>query len=469
MTARQKSPVKTKHVGKSKRALPFNSQSIDGAGPIEGRQTEYRIEGERGLILVVTPENTGTYFFRYTVGHGKARKFRSEKLGRRDELKLADARDKAAEIRLAVGRGADPVAEGDVNKTAITFRELFDERMKRDGSKAARTLSDYERTLEADVFDEIGDFPADRITGEQIARVLETIEKRSRHAAHKARSAIGSTYRWALKRRKVKTNPTIGLGFTVQSKPRNRVLSREELVALWRSIDAGPGLSEEMRIILKLTVLTGQREGEVAGAIVFELRLDTANPKWRIPSERMKRKNREQIVPLSTQAVALFKRALELKADAERDTHEGEKAVHVFPADTTRAKTGRETRTPHINGESVSRAMARLRTRLEKDLAERAKLTGTEQPKLLRNARVHDLRKTVTTWLREERMVSTDVVDLILHHARKGVTASHYDFSTLEGPVRKALQDWSDHIEQVSKSAEESAAPSNVLRMKNRG
>jgi hypothetical protein len=39
-------------------------------------------------------------------------------------------------------------------------------------------------------------------------------------------------------------------------------------------------------------------------------------------------------------------------------------------------------------------------------------------------------------------LVSSDVCDLILHHARKGVTASHYDFSTLEGPVRKALQDW---------------------------
>jgi integrase len=59
-----------------------------------------------------------------------------------------------------------------------------------------------------------------------------------------------------------------------------------------------------MRIILKLAVLTGQRESEVAGALASELHLDTANPRWRIPSERMKRKNREQIVPLSTQAVA---------------------------------------------------------------------------------------------------------------------------------------------------------------------
>ena len=68
----------------------------------------------------------------------------------------------------------------------------------------------------------------------------------------------------------------------------------------------------------------------------------------------------------------------------------------------------------------------------------------------LNDARVHDLRKTVTTWLREEKMVSSDVCDLILHHARKGVTAMHYDFSTLEGPVRQALQVWADHVETVA-------------------
>ena len=35
--------------GKSKRVLPFNSQSMEAAGPVDGKQTEYRIEGERGL------------------------------------------------------------------------------------------------------------------------------------------------------------------------------------------------------------------------------------------------------------------------------------------------------------------------------------------------------------------------------------------------------------------------------------
>ena len=428
--------AKTKHAGKSKRVLRFNSQSVAAAEPLNGKQTEYRIESERGLVLVVSAEGTGTYYFRYTVGQGLARKFRSERIGRRDEVTLHDARERATELRLAVGRGADPVFDGHAKRSAITLRQLFDERLSRDVTKAGRTLEDYRRALESDVFPALGDLPANEITGEQLAQVLESIEARSRHAAHKARSAVGSTYRWAVKRRKVKTNPTIGLGFTVQSKPRNRVLSDNELATAWREIDGGTNLSEPMRIILKLAILTCQRESEVAGALVAELKLERANPLWRIPSERMKRKNREQIVPLSTQAAELFKRAVALSNGSP----------YVFPADKSRTRIGKTPRKPHINGESVSRAMARLRERVGLD-----------------DARVHDLRKTVTTWLREKMRVTSDVCDLLLHHARRGVTASHYDFATLEGPVREALQNWADHVTEVVSRADKA---SNVVAMR---
>ena len=39
-----------------------------------------------------------------------------------------------------------------------------------------------------------------------------------------------------------------------------------------------------------------------------------------------------------------------------------------------------------------------------------------------------------------------EIVDLILHHARVGVTATHYDFSNKLPAVRVALQSWADHV-----------------------
>jgi integrase len=177
------------------------------------------------------------------------------------------------------------------------------------------------------------------------------------------------------------------------------------------------------RTILRLAVLTGQRNSEVAGAMKSELRLDSANPQWRIPSERMKARNREQIVPLSTQAASLFSRTLELA---------GEESVYAFPG-TTHGRRGGTRRAEHISQETISRAMKKAR-----------ELAGVN------DAWVHDLRRCVTTWLREHRHVSSDICDLILHHSREGVTASHYDFATLEGPVRRALQEWADHVDAVA-------------------
>jgi integrase len=65
----------------------------------------------------------------------------------------------------------------------------------------------------------------------------------------------------------------------------------------------------------------------------------------------------------------------------------------------------------------------------------------------IKDIRVHDLRKVLTTWLAEApRLERPDVLDRILHHARRGVTGTHYDFSVLEGPMRAALQRWADHV-----------------------
>jgi hypothetical protein len=74
---------------------------------------------------------------------------------------------------------------------------------------------------------------------------------------------------------------------------------------------------------------------------------------------------------------------------------------------------------------------------------------------------VHDFRKAVMTWLREVRREREDVISAIMHHSLRGASA-HYDFATLEGPVRKALQAWADHVEAVSRSARGEATATNV-------
>ena len=427
--------------GKAKNTVRFNDLAVAKLARTQvERQAEWQIKTVPGLSLVVKPSGAATFFVRYHVGQGAKIKHRRKALGQYGtqpgQLKLSEARDKALEIRGAVRKGGDPANEVATRAAALTLRQLFDERVAKDGKRAERTLADYKLALEADVFPELGDVPAGEIDADQIVAVLERVEARSKHAAHKVRSALGSTFRWGMQRRKVKRNPVTGLGFNYSAPARKVVLDDDELARLWRAFDDPAfGSTEPMRIILKLAMLTGQRNSEVAGAERSELRLDGPNPRWTIPSGRMKRKTDDQIVPLSTQAAALFSRAIELAGDSP----------FVFPGSTHGRREGHEWRADHIGQESVSRAMAKAR-----------EIAG------IADVRVHDLRKCLTTWL-AERFERPDILDRILHHARRGVTGTHYDFSVLEGPMRSALQRWADHIGAITGQGETAG---NVVALK---
>jgi integrase len=394
-------------------------------------QSEWYVEGERGLSLVVKPSGVATYYVRYQLGKGTDRKQVRLAIGRAGEggMALVKAREKAQELISKVENGIDPVAEQRAIGAEMTLRQLFEERFARDRDTAPRTLEDYKAILDKDVFETLGDKPANRIKPEEFALVLEGIEARAKHAAHKARSALGSTYRWGQKQwskgvRLVVVNPVASIGFNHQSAPRKRRLTDAELGKLWTAIDSlEVAFNESTRLIVKLAILTGQRNSEVAGAELAELKgLDTATPRWDIPAHRMKRKSDDQYVPLVPQAVKLFKRAIEA-ADG---------STYVFPGVTQGRRHGHEWRQEHIGQETVSKAFARI-----------AEIAGLE------DIRLHDQRKVLTTWLAEHGHATPEVLDAILHHGRKGVTGTHYNFALYEGQVRKALQLWANHIDAI--------------------
>jgi integrase len=418
---------------RAKNVLRVNANVVQSAKAIGDKETEYQIEGERGLKLRVLPDGAATYLFRDTMGAGRHRKHIKFKIGRRDAMSLASATAKADELRKSIAAGIDPRDEVKVVAKSLTLRELFERRVEFDTNRAGSTLADYRKVLERDVFGSLGDKPARTIGPDEIADVLTKIERRSIHSAHRARSALGSTFRWAFKKRLVPGNPCIGMGFTVKSKPRTRLLSNDELCSLWAGMDrADASLSDAVKTVVRLAILTCQRRAEVAGMRMTELSgLDTARPRWLIPGNRMKRKDRDQLVPLSPQAADIIRGAL---PHAQNGC--------VFPADMRRVRFGSTPRVPHINPESVSRAMGRLTAIIGLD-----------------DAHVHDFRKVSATWMRENGITS-DTVDAVLHHAPRTVTGSHYDFSMLEAPVRHAMGLWADHVTAVVSGADHA---SNVV------
>jgi integrase len=353
-------------------------------------------------------------------------------------------------VLASINRGADPVAEADAKSRAVTFRELAEQFLADPHALSAATRQSYRQYLTKDTYPEIGDLPATDVTADHIVAICKRIEATGASAqSQNTKTAIGGVYRWGMRQRLVKANPCAGIGRRMPMVARARAPTDAELATLWAATEgAAVRMSQPMRLVLQLAVLTAQRRNEVAGARVSELHdLDGDAPMWVIPGDVNKRgkiiegrtKNgREQRVPLSAQAADLFRKAIAVSGDGD----------FVFPADRSKAKLGRETKAAHIHGGSVSGAMRRLRIVADVD-----------------DISIHDMRRAISNWLKDQG-VSREVRDLILNHKDSSVTEAHYSNSArMEKQVRAALEAWAGHVWQITGQAEPA---SNVVEMKQR-
>jgi integrase len=78
---------------------------------------------------------------------------------------------------------------------------------------------------------------------------------------HKAFKELRAFYRWCVGRQYVYTSPCASLDGPPQPKSRERVLTDDELRAIWR---AAEGMGGNFSRIVRLLILTGARRGEIA-------------------------------------------------------------------------------------------------------------------------------------------------------------------------------------------------------------
>jgi integrase len=404
------------------RLLPANVKALQKLVKAAKRKqtgvAEYRIQGARGLVLHVLPSGTATWYVHYDVEAGKYRKRRKHKIGRIDEVSLADAIAEAARVRPLIHQGADPAIERVANREAITFAELTTERLQKGDPLRPSTERDYGHLLNKDVLPFIGSFPAKAITRERIIDVLDVISNRgASRRADTARAVISSIFAFGIDRGLVANNPASGLRNRHDHQPRDVVASKDEIRRLWSAMEAGEAaMSPAIATIVRMALLTGLRRTEVAAARKDELDLTSTSPLLTIPRGRAKNRNRHR-VPLSPQAAALFSEAFEKAGSCE----------FVFPG---------ERGASHIASRSVSKAMERTRAKLG-----------------IKDITMHDLRRTAGTYM-SQLGVPKDVRERILNHGgkRKGsLTDGVYNLYEYDAEKRSALELWADALDCIVK------------------
>jgi integrase len=373
-------------------------------------QLDYFDEGVPGLALRVSSTGRKTWTFHYTSpGDGKRARLT---IGTYPATTLANARGLATEARGAVEAGTDPRTRTTGAMTIATLVQSYVEKHV----ASLRTAVEIERRIRRNIVPVIGEVRLADFHRRDVNRCVDPIIKRgSPIEAARAFEDLRAMLRWAVSRGDLDHNPIDGMKKPATSKPRERVLSDDEILSLWTGLPAALAKSVTGQRIIKLCLITAQRVGEVAGMRRAEL--DFKRALWSLPGSRTKNAH-PHAVPLSPMAQGIIKEAL---ADAGS-------SGFVFPSDS--GATG--TVPPRSIAKTLAKAIAKRRLGLTPFT-------------------VHDLRRTALTGM-AKLGVAPIVIGHVANHrttTKAGETLAVYIQHQYEKEKREALELWADRLQGI--------------------
>jgi integrase len=360
-------------------------------------QTDYFDETVSGLALRVSAKGVKAWTLHFTGPTGKRARIT---LGRYPSTSLAHARTLALDAKAAVADCRDPRGAGDemtVNDLAARYIELH--------ASGLRSADEIKRRIYRNIVPVIGNVKLAELHRRDATRVVDAVTKRNAPSeAMRCFEDLRGMLRWAVSRGDLDHNPIEGLRKPQGSKPRERVLSDDEIRTLWNSLPQALARNPEHQRVIKLCLVTGQRVGEVVGMTQGEL--DRKHKLWKLPGTRTKN-GHPHSVPLSPLAIELIG-----NADSQQ----------VFPNSTC---------DPSL---AVSRIIYRAQDRFG-----------------IAHWTVHDLRRTALTG-----MAKLGAAPIVLGHianhrttTKAGMTLSVYVHHAYEKEKREALELWADRLQGI--------------------
>jgi integrase len=376
-------------------------------------QTDYFDSTVLGLALRVTKHGHRSWCFHFRSPRDGKRARAT--IGTYPATSLAVARGKALEARQHVEAGNDPrlVLAGQAT-AGMTVAGLIEIYLADPERAQLRSKAEIERRLRKNVAPIIGEVKLAELRRRDARNVTDAMLRRGvKVEATRVFQDIRAMTRWAVGHEYLEANPLDGMTKPAEATSSNRVLSDDEIHALWNVLPRALAKSVQCQQIIKLCLVTGQRLGEVAGLTRGEL--DLKAREWRLPGSRTKN-GHAHIVPLSGLALSIIKQAT---ADA------GEGAGFVFPC-----------------GKGSLPSLAVSRTILRANSAKRFGIAPWS---------AHDLRRTALTG-----MARLGVAPIVLGHVanhrtttRAGVTLAVYSQYQYDKEKRQALELWADRLEAI--------------------
>lgn len=414
--------------------MPLTDVQVRKAQPAA---TAYKLSDANGLFLLITSSGSKSWRLKYRF----AKKEKLLTFGCYPEVGLIEARDRRDEARRLLRENIDPALEKKKGKLAVieqasqTFEKVAREwHENAKGTWSEVHAADVLRSLERDIFPEVGSVPIAQFDAQLVLSALQHIEERgSIETARRCRQRMSAVFGYGLSKGLCNADPAAIVTKAMKALPKKgRQPAITGLDAVRQVLIAAEdaAASPVTKLASRLLALTAVRPGAVLGAGWDEFEdLDGDAPLWRIPSSRMKlrkdRKDEEQfdhLVPLSTQAVAVIAAVRRLTG----------RAPFVFP-------NQRHTRKP-MSENAIGY------------LYNRSGFHGQHVP--------HGWRAAFSTIMnekaeREGRHGDRRVIDLMLAHMPKDKVEGAYNRAEFMPRRREIAQEWADMLcETLSRPAE---------------
>jgi integrase len=363
------------------------------------------------FFLRVRDTGGKTWVFEYTIAGRKEKVF----LGSPHIVDAGKARAAAKDLAAQVRLGRNPAAEkrSARDQAKETVRGLLPRFLERQrGRLRPRSFEVAESMLRRHAAP-LASLPVSKIDRRTASKFLtELAEAKGPITANRTQSNLSAFCTRLIRAGYLESNPFAYAEKAIEPGPRSRVLSDDELVAIWRALNTDEALAaHEYNTIVKLLLLTGARRNEIGLLTWQEINWDNAT--LVLPAARVK-SNREHTIPLSPPALSILE-------EYRRKTDSSSGCLFGLRAD--RGYRGWHT------------GKQRLDARLDN--------AGTP----IADWRHHDFRRSISTTMHERFNIPPHVVEAVLGHVghQRGV-AGVYNKAVYLDERRRALTRWADHI-----------------------
>ena len=429
--------------------LNLTTEAVRRTKPAE-KQTDYWDKNTSGLVMRVNIDGSKTWAVRYRSGGRDSKRYRM-KIGTFPEMSLTEARKSA---RVQIGKslsGEDPAAEKQHEmKTRLergkNVAQLVDEFMTRHASVKCEksTTAAYSSFFTNWVIPAIGNRPIGSIKKGDLIEMFNAIadgnekiwpgKEGNAKTAERVRIYCGIMFNWAASEDLIEHSPSLGIKQCARKEERERVLSDDEIRAVWEAAGELGIFGQLVRFLF----LTGQRSGRTSTVHRSELTLGES-PVWLSPQNSARNKSkRSHETPLSPQALNALQDVFVL-ADQE----------YVFPARRAQYR-GNSGYSYEILDKPMS-GWSKLKTKLDIACGCRSATEKDEDGKPLllwdEDWRLHDIRRTVGTRL-GDLDVRDNIISRILDHKEGGVTKI-YNRAQYTQRKRDALDAWGRRLDQI--------------------